>query len=100
MVKSKEDKFEWFRRQYGVPARRDAKVKFQGRPAKVVGTRGQYLRLKFDDHDRVNRGHFHPTWEMEWVDAADDADAPSPPTPLPHEACGRGETDLMVGGEL
>lgn len=95
MAKKAEDKFEWFRRTYGVPAKLGAAVRFQGQAAKVVGTRAQYLRLKFDDQKSVSPFNFHPTCEMDWS-----ADAPSPPAPLPHQACGRGETESIAESQV
>lgn len=61
-----EHNYEYFRRQYGVPARRGARVRFNGRIGKVVGTRGPYLLLKFDDEKRTKI--FHPTWDVEWLE--------------------------------
>lgn len=59
--------YEWFRRCYGVPARRNAPVVFDGRPGKVTATSGPYLRIKFDDGAKSS-GNYHPTWKMEWLE--------------------------------
>lgn len=58
---------------YGVPARRGARVVYSGDgcPAigTIVGSRDQYLRVRFDDEpDRIET--LHATWELEFVGVA------------------------------
>ncbi len=58
---------------YGVPAKRGARVKYTwrtpGRLGTVVGSRAQYLRVRFDDTpDRIFT--LHATWELEFVGVA------------------------------
>lgn len=63
-----EHNYEFFRTHYGVPARRNAPVRYRGRSGKVTGTRTPHLKIKFDDEKRGNGKVFHPTWEMEWME--------------------------------
>jgi len=62
--------YEWFRRNYQVPARRNAPVKFKGRKGKVTATSGGYIKIKFDDEKRGKGFVYHPTWEIEWLEAS------------------------------
>ena len=61
--------YEWISRNYGVPARRNAPVRFKGRKGKVTATSEGYIRIKFDDEKRGKAGRvFHPTWKIEWLE--------------------------------
>lgn len=60
--------YEYFRNQYGVPARRGAPVRFGGRSGKVTATCGSYVIIKFDDEKYGSRGRYHPIWNMEWLE--------------------------------
>ena len=64
-----EHNYEYFRRTYGVPARRNAPVKYKGRKGKITGTNGPYVLIKFDGDEKGSGFVYHPTWEMEWLDA-------------------------------
>jgi hypothetical protein len=59
---------DYIRRSYGVPAKRGARVTWwdcmtdrqvQGT---IVGARGHYLRIRFDDEARTRT--LHPTWRI------------------------------------
>lgn len=58
---------ERIRDQYGVPARRGARIRFRGQPAVITGTSrsgGMYLMIRTSD----GRRHMvHPTWEMDYL---------------------------------
>ena len=58
---------------YGVPAKRGARVKYTwrnpGRLGTVVGSRSQYLRVRFDDEPKRIET-VHATWELEFVGVA------------------------------
>ena len=61
------------RRRYGVPAKRGARVTFEGKGATITSARGHHLRLRFDD-PRVAEpvgGIFHPLWEIDYLDGID-----------------------------
>jgi hypothetical protein len=60
--------FKYFQEQYGVPARRNAPVMYKGRKAKVTATAGPYLKLKFKGALRGDKGAYHPTWEITWLE--------------------------------
>ena len=57
---------DYIRRYYGVPARRGVRVTWWGCMTErklhgtIVGARGQYLRIRFDDEARART--LHPTW--------------------------------------
>lgn len=58
---------------YGVPAKRGARIKYTlrnpGRLGTVVGSRNQYLRVRFDDNpDRIFT--LHATWELEFLEVS------------------------------
>jgi hypothetical protein len=66
---------DYIRRYYGVPAKRGGRIKFQGKPGVITSAgRGDArlnIRLDGDKHTLP----VHPTWEMEYEDAAPDAGA-------------------------
>jgi hypothetical protein len=51
------------RKYYGVPAKRGAKIKFQGIECKILSARGPYLRVKGPS----KRFNIHPTWQVEYM---------------------------------
>jgi hypothetical protein len=61
---------EYIRKAYGVPARRGARVKFTDASkavrGTVVGSRGHYLRVKWDVSGFVQT--MHPTWMLIYLD--------------------------------
>lgn len=69
---------DYIRRTYGVPARRGARLLFiGGNPdpesddkvktlaGTIVGSRGQYLRVRMDGEARIRT--LHPTWRVEYM---------------------------------
>lgn len=61
----------YIRRTYGVPARRGARVLFKGVfgehgiEGTVIGSRGQYLRVRMDRTGLT--WTLHPTWQVEYM---------------------------------
>jgi hypothetical protein len=62
---------EYIRKTYGVPAKRGGHILFRKCvheiPVKgeIVGSRGQYLRVRFPGH--VVPLNLHPTWMIEYL---------------------------------
>ena len=59
---------KYIRDNYLVPAKRGARIVFvwRGRrPGTIVGSRDQYLSVRFDD-DPKRIEHLHATWEVEY----------------------------------
>lgn len=58
------------RRTRGVPAKVGMRVlyRYESRYGVIVGARGGYLRIRLDG-DR-HAGSYHPTWELDYLDAA------------------------------
>ena len=60
---------DYIRRTYGVPAKRGALVQFtDARHAvrgRIVGSRGQYLRIRWDESGLTQT--LHPTWMLVYV---------------------------------
>ena len=69
---------DYIRRTYGVPARRGARLLFIGgnpdqegdakgrrQSGTIVGSRGQYLRVRMDGEARIRT--LHPTWRVEYL---------------------------------
>lgn len=61
---------EYIRRTYKVPAKRGARVRYQGGQSEameggITGSRNAYLRIRFDGHKRSLQ--CHPTWNMEYL---------------------------------
>jgi hypothetical protein len=63
---------DYIRSYYAAPAKRRGRVRFTGcSPAQdgtILGAKGQYLSVRFDDG---RKGILHPTWEVEYLDAAE-----------------------------
>ena len=59
----------YIRSAYGVPAKRGTRVAFTTAPKAVqgtiVGTRGQYLRVRWDESQRIDT--MHPTWMLVYL---------------------------------
>ena len=68
----------YIRLAYSVPAERGARVRFIGgnpdpesdsgvktQDGTIVGTRGQYLRVRMDGEARIRT--LHPTWRVEYL---------------------------------
>ncbi|NKG22224.1 hypothetical protein [Paeniglutamicibacter terrestris] len=63
---------QYIRQRYAVPAKRGARIRYTGMGENKVGSivsavRGAHLKVRFDDG---TFGYFHPTWEIEYLDAA------------------------------
>jgi hypothetical protein len=60
---------DYIRRTYGVPAKRGARVNFthaaKGALGTIIGTRGHYLRVRWDASGLVST--MHPTWMMVYL---------------------------------
>lgn len=63
---------DYINRQYGVPARIGGRVSYtgSGKPqhGTIVSVEGGRLRIKLDDKPHYV-GLYHPTWELEYLDA-------------------------------
>lgn len=57
----------YIRRNYGVPARRGAKVLYQGKPAVITSAPSHRLRLRFEGEKRASRKIFHPTFQITYL---------------------------------
>jgi hypothetical protein len=66
--------FDYIRRTYKVPAKRGARVRFNGLPGRIVGSKSSHLRVRIDGSNRPIT--VHPTWEMEYL--------PAPTVGAPH----------------
>lgn len=58
--------FDYIRKSYGVPAKRGARVTYEGNPAVITSSKGKYIRLRFDGKTNTHNGVFHPTWSIEY----------------------------------
>ena len=56
---------EYIRETYGVPAKVGMKVIADGKPGKITGYRGAYLKIKLEGESKS--GLWHPTWNMEYI---------------------------------
>lgn len=61
---------QYIRDYYGVPAKRGGKIRYTGilstpREGKIVGSSGQYLRVRFNGVKRLMT--LHPTWQIEYL---------------------------------
>ena len=55
------------REYYGVPLRRGARVKYQGRLGVVLSASGCHIRIRFDGQKRRHPAPFHPTFQIEYL---------------------------------
>lgn len=60
----------YIRGAYGVPAKRDGRIRFLdsiggAREGCIVGSRGQYLRVRLDAETWTRT--LHPTWRIEYI---------------------------------
>jgi hypothetical protein len=60
--------FLYIRAYYKVPAQRGGRVRYRGKPGRILSTTGHYLWLMLDGETR-RTGPCHPTWEMEYLPA-------------------------------
>lgn len=59
---------DYIRLKYGVPAKRGARIKYGcNRLGTITGAAGGYLRIRLDGEKRSQR--YHPTWNIEYIDA-------------------------------
>ena len=65
MPHKKPSPYQYVRDRYGVPARRGARIRFEGRPGTVVAPRGAYVGIRLDGEKRI--GNYHPTWHLDWL---------------------------------
>lgn len=72
----------YVRRYYGVPARRGARVVFDGRPGVITSCPGAYVRVRLDGEKQSVLAH--PTWHMTYLPA----DSPSTGGEPAAQACG------------
>lgn len=61
---------DYIRRIYNVPARRGVRLRFCDsiggpREGRIVGSRGQYLRVRLDGETSTRT--MHPTWRIEYL---------------------------------
>jgi hypothetical protein len=61
------DGLEWFREQYGVPARLGGKVICDGQPGEIRGASGPHLLVLFEGSNIARPAH--PTWRMTYLPA-------------------------------
>jgi hypothetical protein len=58
---------EYIRKTYNVPAKRGARIRFQGRKVgRILSARGPHLRVQWDGLPR-RTGLIHPTWAVEYL---------------------------------
>lgn len=62
----------YIRDYYQIPAKRGARIRWryyrkgpQADEGTIVGSQGQYLRVRFDGSPRIVS--LHPTWEIEYL---------------------------------
>lgn len=64
---------DYIRRTYQVPAKRGARVQFtyaaQAVQGTIVGTRGHYLRVRWDESGLTHS--MHPTWMLVYLKTPD-----------------------------
>lgn len=69
LVAAAKTTMDYIRKQYGVHAKRGGRVEFSGggvsRQGVILGSKGPYLRVRFDGESRVNL--LHPTWELRYL---------------------------------
>ena len=56
---------KWIRKHYNVPAKRGMEVIAQRRHGIIVGSKGEYLRVRIDGEKNIIS--FHPTHEMKYI---------------------------------
>lgn len=64
--------FRYIQSYYGVPASKGQRVEYtnwQGikTVGKIIGARGQYIKIHFDGHEKPHNGVFHPTDGMRYL---------------------------------
>jgi hypothetical protein len=56
---------EWIRETYNVPAKRGMKVIVQGQEGTIIGSKGQYLRIRKEGEQKALS--YHPTWKVKYI---------------------------------
>lgn len=64
---SERDGFAYVRSRYGVPAKRGMRVIANGKPGRITSSAGNYIRIRLDGEKKSD--YWHPTWNMEYLDA-------------------------------
>ena len=63
---------DYIRRTYNVPAKRGGRVQFTSAEfavrGTIVGSRGQYIRVRWDESGAVQT--LHPKWNIVYLEAA------------------------------
>jgi len=57
---------KYIRDQYGVPAKRGARISFEGRKGTIVAA-SNYIHVRFDDQQFKRPLRLHPTWHVEYL---------------------------------
>ena len=74
---------DYIRRTYNVPARRGARVQFTSAPGavqgRILGSRGKYLRVRWDESGRTDT--MHPTWMLVYLTPTNTSNRPEKDTP-------------------
>ena len=55
----------WIRSHYDVPAKRGARVTFEGRPGRILSSVNGHLRIQLDDGKKIIT---HPLWHVDYLD--------------------------------
>lgn len=66
-MSASDDALEYIRRYYRVPAKKGAKITYQGNPGVIRGGTGSYLLVRMEG-DKANI-KCHPTWEIEYLES-------------------------------
>ena len=71
MLEETHMSMDYIRRTYGVPAKRGARIRFDGVFGQfgitgcVIGSRNQYLRVRMDSTGLI--WTLHPTWQVQYL---------------------------------
>lgn len=57
---------EYIRRNYRVPVRLGAPVRFEGKNGRVCSVNGPYVRIRLDGETKARL--YHPTWHITWLE--------------------------------
>lgn len=58
--------FDYIKDYYGVPAKRGAKIEYNGKPGTVTGTHGPHVKVRLEGQKHSNC--YHPT-DLKWLEA-------------------------------
>lgn len=65
----------YIRSYYNVPAKRGARVRYNGKPGVIVGSNGARLKIRLDGERSAKA--YHPMWHIEYIESARPAPAGS-----------------------